>query len=367
MVLNSFLPGKVFSEKEKKLMYCFQSKMKKELYFLFDEFVDINKTNILDALEEVGYRDTYRDEPYLFHAKLLEVFMTTAQGNIMSNIASSKLKTTFSASYILELLCERDSLLCSSEPEERMINLSKEPGKNEDTTNNHFSQKSKGINYLKPYLVDFLHEIHLKRDKKNVQESYYFSKYISRFAEVETKRLEQMESEEITLEFCYYFFDKTLNLIISYQEKYLINYSKNEKEFSDRIDNLSVSRLADALYLKFDFFKGKINEQQHQSALRFLLFHELNILQMDFGYVKIERLSKVEMERERIKSRKSLTASSISPKTLDKRKSNTTMYQKALNSETLLIKKEAYDKLWEPFRENFDDSKVLSKVISLKP
>jgi len=71
LVLNALLPRKNLTDKETKVLYC--STKQKEVQFVFDEFFCTGKEPLLSKLDDVDFRDTYRDESFLYHKRLLQV------------------------------------------------------------------------------------------------------------------------------------------------------------------------------------------------------------------------------------------------------------------------------------------------------
>lgn len=83
--------------------------------------------NLLDKLREVEFRDTYCDQPFRYHKKLLEMLLETSyiieysemekneiligDENEQQNISVAKLKKTFKLNYLLDLLYLDDNFI----------------------------------------------------------------------------------------------------------------------------------------------------------------------------------------------------------------------------------------------------------------
>lgn len=94
--------------------------------FYLEEPTSLQELALIDKLALVGFRDTYCDQPFRYHAKLLQMLLESCRMNVLSpwdqeavldydlketfNITVAKLKKTFKLSYLLEILNLDDAL-----------------------------------------------------------------------------------------------------------------------------------------------------------------------------------------------------------------------------------------------------------------
>ncbi len=73
MVLNSLLPNEL-DERSIKILYADGMKEKYIRFYLQDQ-VFPEKDHLLKKLEDVEFRDTFRDEPFRYHQRLLDILL----------------------------------------------------------------------------------------------------------------------------------------------------------------------------------------------------------------------------------------------------------------------------------------------------
>jgi len=69
----SFIRG--IGEKEYNLLYASGSSTKSFRFYLEDICKSLEVQKLNEKLLQVDYRDTYRDEPFLYHIKLLQLLL----------------------------------------------------------------------------------------------------------------------------------------------------------------------------------------------------------------------------------------------------------------------------------------------------
>lgn len=65
MIQNFFLPLHDITSKEVKLLYA-DNCDNNSVHFYFEDICSLKKPDVINKLVEVNFRDTYRDEPFLF-------------------------------------------------------------------------------------------------------------------------------------------------------------------------------------------------------------------------------------------------------------------------------------------------------------
>ena len=239
ILLNSLLPMKKITEKEHKILYStHRDSNKNEIRFYFDDSFD-NKAHLktlLEKLEETAFQDTYRDEPFIYQAKLLEVLLMTTKGSNLMNIALNKLKKVFEVSYLIEILIEEDSFI-----EEKGL-------------------KANGFAFLKPTILRFLREIHFNGG--NSQEYHEQKAYIQKLLDFEVNRLNLLK-EKPKREFLMYFFEDFLGFIMGLYEKYMkgIKDTNNTSMDFDEMEDYSMMiGLKSAVISKKELFMGFLTQ-----------------------------------------------------------------------------------------------------------
>ena len=78
MILNYFLPKKSeATEREINLLYIDGSK-KGDFRFYLDNVTTIKEIGLIEKLDQVGFRDTYCDQPFRYQTKLLKLLLETS-------------------------------------------------------------------------------------------------------------------------------------------------------------------------------------------------------------------------------------------------------------------------------------------------
>ena len=106
MVLKALLPAKSNTFNSDTLFGSFYSELN-QFKFKFER-QDIN--NQLINFKQQLRISMYGDQPYIYHAKLLEVLKMTSRGVEGFNRNNARLRKTFSLKYLLELMLEPDGL-----------------------------------------------------------------------------------------------------------------------------------------------------------------------------------------------------------------------------------------------------------------
>lgn len=252
LVLKAFLPQRDFSEKDHKLLYSLPSKDNK-VQFYFDEPFFSKRLNFLAHLTETDFKDTYRDEPFHYQRKLLEVLLTTTKGANNMNLALNKLKKAFNIGYLVELLTEQDAFL-------------------EKSSEKH--SKKLGFVTLKPMILQFFIEIHFS--KRNLAEIIEKKPYIRKLLAFEVQRLKKHEEEVINHEYITYFFQEILGFLNNIFETFLrsLNFEIQTLDLEELEDYSSLYELKSSLLEKKDLFLP-ILKQNSLAFKQFRFFLEL--------------------------------------------------------------------------------------------
>ena len=74
LILNTFLPLRSLTDQEIKVLYADGMKGKQVQFNLGDTLYD-NRNDLISQLKDVDWNDTYRDEPFRYHAALLDMLI----------------------------------------------------------------------------------------------------------------------------------------------------------------------------------------------------------------------------------------------------------------------------------------------------
>lgn len=130
IVLNSFLPAKEMNDNQLKMLYA-QATESQEVQFFLQDIPQLEEIPFLKKLQEIGFKETFRDEPFIYHAQICDLLLKTtfdqhykeapdaddakqdfldATSKLMFNISMNKLKKVFKFTYLIALLNHDDDL-----------------------------------------------------------------------------------------------------------------------------------------------------------------------------------------------------------------------------------------------------------------
>ncbi len=76
LIQNLFLPQGDLTDKEVHFLYADGSK-EKSVKFFFTETSSLQPISFIKKLEEVDYRDTYYDQPFLYHSQIIDLIISS--------------------------------------------------------------------------------------------------------------------------------------------------------------------------------------------------------------------------------------------------------------------------------------------------
>ena len=106
MVLKALLPAKSNTQNSETLFGSFYAEIN-QFKFKFER--QDNQKQLINLKQQLRI-SMYGDQPYSYHAKLLEVLKMTSRGIEGFNRNNARLRKTFSLKYLLELMLETDGL-----------------------------------------------------------------------------------------------------------------------------------------------------------------------------------------------------------------------------------------------------------------
>ncbi|KAL4438400.1 hypothetical protein ABPG74_009439 [Tetrahymena malaccensis] len=270
LVLNSFLPLEGLNELEIKLTYSDGAKKTSDIQFYFEDVNTMEDQNLIDRLMEVDFRDTYLDQPFRYHAKLLNCLLySTLQTNVdindpflniskdHFNISVAKLKKTFSFFYLLEVLQKEDDFVQYSGYSYKEDEENNDQGNENLQSQFQFDKelRKQGFSYLKPHVCDFIKIVHIFSDTQMTEtlfsELTYTQKEFSQFVEKEGLRFISVQEDKINLRYVEYVCIHVFGMVQAYFDKYLQNYvDKHSKEEEERRDLVKVREFVENIAKK---------------------------------------------------------------------------------------------------------------------
>jgi len=193
------------------------------------------------------------DEPYYYHAELIDLLGVTALGKEGLILNEVRLRSTMELGYFLELLCQEDHLTSSNEGD-HMIN--------------EFS--SEYFELMKIPIANYLFFVYLESEK--VSEEFIKNKNImKRLVENEQKRLKEMKFYKDT--YVTYLFEHLIQVFYWYYKQGIIGKDEEDK-FDDRHDYnelILFVRTLQSNLKKFDSSKiSEVGKKNLQDLLSFL-------------------------------------------------------------------------------------------------
>ncbi|KRW98864.1 MIR motif [Pseudocohnilembus persalinus] len=304
-VLNTFLPIKENAKKEIKLLYADGSEVQ-NIGLNFEDTSSIEELNFLEKLKEVGFRDTFRDEPFLYHARLLDLILKTTLEQctefddkmsflevekITFNISINKVKKIFSFMYLLQILEAEDDFfvgtnqLSKKEWLEIVQNDEFDPNDMQKHQQIMEAHKLVGYSYIKPYVMNFLRCVHILSDKDFAIESMqddlgeitFQQMQFARFLDLEARKIEKIkDNKQYTDEYTQYLFMYLISTIIAYIDKYFPNFKQiiqqNKNDDDLRQDQMSIKNFCTVLANNYQKFSGKVVTRQEQRMQKLMSY-----------------------------------------------------------------------------------------------
>ncbi|CAK81479.1 unnamed protein product (macronuclear) [Paramecium tetraurelia] len=277
LILNTFLPMRELKETEQRLLYAEGSQQKDLRFYFEDQFLD-SEENLLHQLEAIDWKDCYRDEPFLYHSKILDLLLQTSlidntvreyNPSLMPtdsfNISVFKLKKLIKPSYLLEILRLDDDMVSIKQRLTRMPTQFIKAQANQQQE--ELFNKRKGYTSLKPIVCEFLRLVHIVSEKNNAQEGLLSqsSRQFIHFVEFESKKLEVVAAGT-DYQNCYidYIIGQVIPLILCYHQRVL---SVQQEDVKTALIEFS-SQFAQALCSTFYSRLTKYEELEIISKLR---------------------------------------------------------------------------------------------------
>ncbi len=301
--------------------------------FNFEDLLSLDKDeNLITKLAQHSFKDTYRDQPFIYHAKLLSILTCTIQGTESFNVSKAKLRGLFSFGYLLELIANPDSMVDKDalnviveEEEEKGPNISaknlhKLKGvisvfrndsqknmntKGGDLTGAGAQNRRIGFSLIKSRLAEFITELYLKANTRANEEINDNANLFERIIEVELNRIQNITPQtEFEDEFFEYFFGSFLTLLHEYASKYL-NDRKQASLLNQGRAETSFYEFSSALLKSLPAFRNKLTYDQMKKLEGFLEDHapEYHDMKSD-QVISLDALINIEKEEHDIPRKK---------------------------------------------------------------
>ena len=263
LVVGNFLPITVTNEENASLLY--------------GTFVDNSKSNFQF---DYGFQETpdTRDEPFYYHAELINVFSKTLHGSEASNINLAKVQEIFRLKYLLPLLLERDDLFVKNIKEEKLIhqniNLPSFYEDYDSIVENGYElileKNPTAMSILKPAVLDIIFLVYLNPAKISLERIYKNSALFIKFFQLKDKRLNQCNNtEDFTQSEIDYIFGHLLKFLKAYQEKIFAH--ELNSDINDREDKTAINSIFTFIEKNLNNFKGKLTRSQITNVTDFFL------------------------------------------------------------------------------------------------
>ena len=277
--------------------------------FNFEDLLSLDTDdNLITKLAQHSFKDTYRDQPFIYHARLLDILTCTIQGTESFNVSKAKLRSLFSFGYLLELIANPDSMITKDglntivgEEEDKGPNFSaqnlnklkgvisvlkKDSEKNllnkkgGDLTGAGAQNRINGFSLIKSKLAEFITELYLKANTRANEEISDNASLFERIIEVELNRIQNVNPQTVfEPEFFEYFFGSFLTLLHEYASKYL-----NDRKHASLLDKgrveTSFYEFSSALLKSLPAFRNKLTYDQMTKLEVFLEAYALEYKEM---------------------------------------------------------------------------------------
>lgn len=323
MIANTFLPIASISEENSLLLY--------------GTFIDNSKS---DFEFEYALQETpeTRDEPFYYHAELLDVLTESLKGSEASNINLAKVQEVFKLKYLASFLLEKDDLLKKKDKGFKfdLLKQAQCPPIYEDfdsiVEKNYeliLEKNEEAMSLLKPKILEIMNLIYFSPPKISIERIYKCSNYFIGFFQNEEKRLTECEIlHDLQPRDLKYLFEDLINFLKIYNKKLLAN--EMNAELSERDDKIAINSIYQFIQKNLNCFKGKLTSQQNKNLKSFFA----SIKEADAAQKEKIKNELYDLELE---------------KPLDK------VIKRQEENELNLI--------WEMFLKNFLNSSILEKVI----
>lgn len=243
---------------------------------LYGTFIDNSKANFHF---EFGFQETpdTRDEPFYYHAELIDVFSQTLHGNEASNINLTKVQEILRLKYLLPLILEHDDLFEKENKKEKLIMQNDDlPSFYTDYDNMVekdyeliLEKNSTAVSLLKPKVIQIIYLMYLNPMKVSLERIYKNSALFIKFFQIEAKRLNQCKNlEELTQRELNYIFDHLLKFLKAYQEK--IFATEINPEMMEREDKAAIHSIFMFIENNLNSFKRRLTRSQIKNVTDFL-------------------------------------------------------------------------------------------------
>lgn len=257
LVANTFLPIATLFEENAILLYGkFEDNIKGNFEF------------------EYTLQDTEKtiDEPFYYHAELLDVLCETLKGSEASNINLAKVQEVLKLKYLATFLIEKDNLFVKKNPNNKILFYSsfhEDYDKLVERPEFPFLEKNEdAIGLLKPKILEIINLVYLSPPKISVERIYKNSYYFIKFFQNEEKRLHEGETlENLSQNELNYLFDNLINFLKIYNKKLLVN--DINPDLNEREDKIAINSITQFLQKNLNCFQGKLTLQQSKNVKSF--------------------------------------------------------------------------------------------------
>ncbi|EGR27925.1 MIR domain protein [Ichthyophthirius multifiliis] len=362
LVLNSFLDQK----QRTYLLYLNDSNIKKY-------------TNKQQKFSYIYHNE--KDEPYFYHAKLIEMLSLTAAGKEGTYMNEQKLKQNLSLKYVFQLLREKDDLSenqgLDEEVEEeanqkinQILNFDNNNFDDSDEEENNQIEKTndyfKGITQMKIPLLNYIYSTFLETEKVSDEFTRYVKDFVI-FLRCENQRILTHNNYS---DLYYQYLNQLLNILCAYKRIFNIeaeNNLKQEKEQQQQQDTYNISQellhvveaiqASKLMFVNDSYYIEK--KSQNKTSISPTLYETYQQRWIFFKtLVSGNRAQALKMEQTQEQIKAKAREQQYQKQISSIKKKNTDKYSQAGFKEDQI-----WQKLWHVFLDNFLNSEDLKTLI----
>lgn len=261
LVAGSFLPITVTNEENSTLLY--------------GTFVENSKSSFQFDFQYQLNPDT-RDEPFYYHAMLIDVFCQTLQGSEAANINLTKVQEIFRLKYLMPFLLEPDDLFQRNgkkdQGEQPKVEISPFYQDYDSIVEKDYSlilkKNPTAMGLLKPKIVEIIYLVFLSPMKISLDRIYKNNLLFVKFFQLEANRLKQCTNENLSQREIDYIFDHLLKFSSTYHEKIFRDDGMNS-EMTQREEKVAFKEIYEFLQNNKNNFMGKLTRTQNKNMRNF--------------------------------------------------------------------------------------------------
>lgn len=195
-----------------------------------------------------------KDQPYLYHATILEILLQTTAGDEGAKLNSQKIKSLFQLHYLLELLIKPDDMLLNPHDLPNYTDV---------------LDPANGLTLIKPNLIIMITKIYI--DSQIIDQFLFIKEqaFFTQYFDIELKRLKHSQMVINNQKYLRFFFDYVIVMMRSYSEKIIVKDAN--QEYKDRDDYQVLNEIVWVIHdYANTFLAGTLNASQYNNLVKFV-------------------------------------------------------------------------------------------------